>query len=202
MRPGLVLVVWILLAFLVSLLGLLAIPVDLAFSVRRHEGRQTSRGTLRWLFGLVRLRLGKPKVRTRPEPECPKVRRRHPKLGGVRRVKAMLRIEGFGWQLLRLAQDLLRRIRIRDLSLKIRLGLDDPADTGRLWAVVGPLAGILTLPSVARVTLEPEFTSEALELDGRGRIRIIPLQLLFLMLVFALSPNTLRALRTTRAEAR
>jgi hypothetical protein len=104
--------------------------------------------------------------------------------------------------LLRLGRDLLRRIYIRDLSMEVRLGLDDPADTGRLWAVVGPLAAILTLPPLTRVAIEPEFTSEALEVDGKGCIRIIPIQLLFVMLVFVLSPSTLRALRTMRAEAR
>jgi hypothetical protein len=198
----LVLVVWILLAFLASLLALLTVPVDLAFSVQRHDGRQEGSGTLGWLFGLVRLRLGKPKVRAQAKPECPKIKRRHRKRGGARHIMAMLRIEGFGWRLLRLAQDLLRRIHIRDLSLEVRLGLDDPADTGRLWAVVGPLSAILTLPPVTRVAIEPEFTSEVLEVDGKGRIRIIPIQLLFVILVFVLSPSTLRALYTMGVEAR
>jgi hypothetical protein len=78
-----VLVVWILLAFLASLLALLAVPVDLAFSVKRHEGRQEGSGTIGWLFGLVRLHLGKPKVRAHAKQERPKVRRRHPKRGGA-----------------------------------------------------------------------------------------------------------------------
>lgn len=196
------LVVWLLLAFMVSLLTLLAVPVDLAFSVQRHEGRQEVNGTLGWLFGLVRLRLGKPKARARAKSKRPKPGRRHRKRGGARRAMAMLRAEGFGRRLLRLAQDLLRRVHIRDLSLDVRLGLDDPADTGRLWAVIGPFAAILTLPPVARIAIEPEFTAEALDVDGKGSIRIIPIELLFVMLVFVLSPTTLRALYAMRAEAR
>lgn len=195
------LVIWILLALLVGLLVLLAIPVDLAFSVQRREGRQESRGTLGWLFGLVRLRLGKPKVRAQAKPARPKIKRRQRKRGGARRVMAMLRIEGFGWCLLRLARDLFRRIHIRELSLEVRLGLDDPADTGRLWAVVGPLAAMLVLPPVTRVAIEPEFTTETLEVDSKGHIRIIPLQLLFVIFVFLLSPTTLRALYTMVVEA-
>jgi len=198
-----VLVVWILFALLASLLLLLAIPVDLAFSVQRQEGRQEGRGTLGWLFGLVRLPLGKPKMRAQAKPARLKIKRRHRKRGGgARRIMAMFRIEGFGWRLLRLARDLLRRIHIRELSLEIRLGLDDPADTGRLWSVVGPLAAMLALPSVTRVAIEPEFSTEALEVDGKGHIRIIPVQLLLVILLFVLSPTTLRALYSMGEKAR
>jgi hypothetical protein len=197
-----VLVVWILLALLASLLMLLAIPVDLAFCVQRHEGRQEGRGTLGWLFGLVQLRLGKSKVRAESKPARPKVKRHKRKRGGARRMMAMLRSEGFGWRLLRLARDLLQRIHIHELSLKVRLGLDDPADTGRLWAVIGPLAAMLTLPPVTRVAIEPEFATEAIEVDGKGHIRIIPIQLLFVILLFVLSPKTLRAMYSLGVKAR
>jgi hypothetical protein len=197
-----VLVVWILFALLASLLLLLAIPVDLAFSVQRCEGRQESRGTLGWLFGLVRVPLGKSKVRAETKLARPKVKRRKRKHGGARRMMVILRIEGFGWRVLRLARDLFQRIHIRELSLKMRLGLDDPADTGRLWAVVGPLAAMLVLPPVTRVVIEPEFSTEVLEVDGKGHIRIIPVQLLLVILLFVISPTTLRALYSMGVKAR
>lgn len=198
------LVVWILLALLAGLLALLAVPLELAFSVRRHGGRREGRGSLRWLFGLVRVRLGGPGERVRAGPGRPAARRpraRRPRRGGggARRMLALVQVEGFGSRLLRLARDLFRRIRIQELSLRIRLGLDDPADTGRLWAVVGPLA---MLPGLRRVAIEPEFAAETCELDGRGRIRIVPLRLLSVLLRFALSPVTLRAVYATRAAAR
>ena len=192
------LVAWVLIAFL----ALLAVPVDLAFSVQRQDGRQERGGTLAWLFGLVRLRLGKPKVRPRAKPDHARVEGRRRERGGARRIIAMLRSEGFAWRLLRLVRDLLRRIDIRDLRMDVRVGLDDPADTGRLWAIVGPFAAMLTLPPVARVAIEPEFTAETLEIDGKGRIRVVPIQLLFVLLVFVLSPSTLRALRATRPGSR
>lgn len=195
------LVVWTLLVLLAGLLIVLAIPVELAFSVQRYEGRQKSRGTLGWFFGLVRLNLGEPKVRVKAKSKRHETKRRHGRRSGAHRLSAILRIEGFGWRLLRLGRDVLERIHIQELSLRIRLGLEDPADTGRLWAIVGPLAAILTLPPVARVTIQPEFTTEALELDGKGRIRIIPINLLFVVLVFLLSPMTLRALYSMGRKA-
>lgn len=193
------LVVWILLALLAGLLALLAVPLELAFSVRRHGGRREGRGSLRWLFGLVRVRLGGPGERVRAGPGRPASRRPRRGGGGARRMLALVQVEGFGSRLLRLARDLFRRIRIQELSLRVRLGLDDPADTGRLWAVVGPLAA---LPGLRRVAIEPEFAAETFELDGRGRIRIVPLRLLSVLLRFALSPVTLRAVYAARAAAR
>jgi hypothetical protein len=191
-----VLVIWILIALLAGLLIVLAIPVELAFSVQRREGKQRVRGTFGWLFGLVRLPLGKTKARAESRPVHRKAKKSKPRRGGASRVWTVVRNEGFGWRVLRLVRDLLRRVHIFDLSLKVRLGLDDPADTGRLWAVVGPVAALLTLPPVARFAIEPEFNTETLEVDGKGHIRIIPIQLLFVILVFLLSPITLRAMYT------
>lgn len=195
------LAVWILIAVLASLLLLLAVPVDLAFSVQCREGRREGSGTLRWLFGLVRLDLGGPGVQAGARSESPKLARRRRKRAGARRVVAALRRKGFGRRVLKLARDLLRRVWIRYLDMDIRLGLDDPADTGRLWAVVGPLVAMLPLPPEASLAIEPEFAAEIFELDGEGRIRIIPLQVLLVLLVFFLSPGTLRVLYTMRAGA-
>jgi len=195
-----VLVVWVVVALLASLLALLAVPVDVDFVVQRQAGKQQGGVTLVWLFGLVRLRPGKPKTRARARPARRKVGWRRTRRG-TRRLIALLRVEGFGWRLLRLAQELLRRIHVRELDMQVRLGLDDPADTGRLWAVVGPLAAMLASLSNTRVAVEPAFTAEALDIDGKGGIRIIPVQLLWVLLVFALSPDTRRALHTARAAA-
>lgn len=195
------LVVWILLAFLAGVFALLAVPVDLAFEVHRHPGRNEGTGSLGWLFGLVRLRFGERKGRTRSAPKRAKARQRR-KRGGARRMMAILRVEGFAVRLLRLARDLLRHVRIHYLSMAVRLGLDDPADTGRLWAALGPVAALVAMLPVARITIEPDFASETFEVDGEGRLRLVPIQLLFIVLVFLLSPRTLRVLRALRAEAR
>ena len=187
-------VVGILVGALVSLLVLLAIPVELTFAVRRHAGRGEGGGTLRWLFGLLRLRLESPGGWGRAKLK-PRERRghRHP-IGRTRWVTAALRVEGFRWRLMRLVRDLLRHVRVSHLSLEARLGLGDPADTGRLWAVVGPLAALLARPPVTYIAVEPEFFDETFEFEGEGRIRIVPLQLLFVALRFVLSPSSLRVL--------
>ena len=54
----------------------------------------------------------------------------------------------------------------------------------------------------SRVVIEPEFSTEVLEVDGKGHIRIIPVQLLLVILLFVISPTTLRALYSMGVKAR
>lgn len=178
-----------------------AVPVEVVIRLERHDGRGEAGGTVFWLFGLARIPLGEGGRRARAARKRTKVRRRRGKRHAARRFAAVLATEGFQTRLLGLAHDLLRRFHIRELSLRVRLGLDDPADTGRLWALVGPLAGTLALLPVARIAVEPQFASAAFDLDMRSRVRVIPLRLLFAVLAFALSPGTVRALRAVRTAA-
>ncbi len=88
----------------------------------------------------------------------------------------------------RFVADLWRAIRKQDVNLRIRLGLGDPADTGRLWAVVGPVAGLLANVEEASVEIEPDFMDAVFELESSGEIRLIPLQILYLVVALLLSP--------------
>lgn len=195
-------VVWSLLTLLIGVLALATIPVEVACRVEVRQGQRDARGTLYWLLGLVQLPLGKRKAQGRAVQERRKrARRRHAKRTGVRRMIAALRVEGFSWRLLRLIQDLLRRIEIRELNVEAYLGLDDPADTGKLWAVIGPVAAIMFSPT-AHIALAPQFTTRVFALDGRARIRVIPIRLLSVILVFILTPCTLRALHAMKGAAR
>lgn len=196
------LLVWILVGSVAGVLMLAAVPVEVAFRLESHDGRGEAGGTVRWLFGMARVRLGKGKRRARAARRRFTDRSQQGSGHAAGRLVAVLGTEGFPSRLLRLAHDLLRRIRIRELSLRVRLGLDDPADTGRLWALLGPLAGILAMLPVAHIAVEPQFTSSAFDIDMRSRIRLVPLRLLLTVLIFALSPGTLRALRAARAAAR
>lgn len=172
-----------------------AVPVELAFRVEHHDGKGKAGGTVFWLFGIARVRLGKGKSGDHTVRKRVKARRRRRKPGTAGRLVAVFERQGFLSRLLRLALDVLRRIQILELSLRIRMGLDDPADTGRLWAVLGPLSGMLAMLPVAHIAVEPRFDSAEFDIDLRSRIRVIPLRLLFTVLVFALSPATLRAVR-------
>ena len=178
---------------------LLAVPVEVEF---RLEGVEPFTGhvELRWLFGLVRFRVpasrGGPRTEARgkaaPARERPRRRGRH------RNVLAALRQAEFRRRVYRLARDVVRTAHLHRLRLFMRIGLGDPADTGRLWAFLGPLSA-LPLRN-AELRLEPEFVDPVLELEADGRLLLVPLRFLILAVAFALSPPTIRAWSTLRGS--
>jgi hypothetical protein len=181
-------------AFSGCLLILLSIPLDITFSIQRYDSFQ-GRIFIGLMFGIIRLPLprrakkGISARRTRKKKEMLKRG-----LKNIGRVLAMLKSQGFWQRLLRFLKDLYRAMRIHMLSLSVRLGLDDPADTGQLWAFIGPAASFLAGSRIAEINIEPEFTSATFSIDAHGVIRLIPLRFLFIITTFLLSPATLRAL--------
>jgi hypothetical protein len=97
---------------------------------------------------------------------------------------------------------MIKTIHIAGFYIRLRLGLDDPADTGRLWAFLGPLAVFVSNLSNATVQLQPDFQTEIVYLDSRGRIRIVPLQVIVTVFAFLFSPITVSALWTAFASSR
>ena len=191
---------WVLLGLVV----LLAVPVDVAFRLERIEALD---GQLmaRWMFGLVKIRVTVPRIRSQPaEPAARPERAEKPaqQRKARRRTAAVLhtmRQPAFRRRAFRFVGDLMRAAHITRLRLRVRLGLGDPADTGLLWGIVGPLNAMAQGLRTADVRLEPEFVDPVLELQAQGRLLIFPLQILALAISFALSPSSIRAWRTLRS---
>ncbi len=104
----------------------------------------------------------------------------------------VLRTRGLPRHLLRLLREVLGTMRIEDVSARLRVGLDDPADTGILFSVLGPALGAFILPRSSSVSIEP---SPARQLEGhaRGTIRLRPIRLAPPLVRFAFSRPALRA---------
>ncbi len=191
-------------AVVAALLALLAVPVDVAF---RAEGIEPLRGqvVIRWLFGAVVLsvtvpRAGKASEATQGAKTAVKARAKLRKRRGRGNVFAVLRQADFRRRLWRFLSDLVAAARFRELRLRLRLGLGDPADTGRLWALLGPFAAAAQNLRNSDVRIEPEFIDAALELHAAGRLRLIPLQYVALAIGFVLSPVSVRAWRTLASD--
>lgn len=186
-----------------GLLGLvflvLAVPVDVEF---RLEGIEPFTGHLgvRWLFGLVRYRVPVPRAGPRPEakPKAAEVRARPEGRRRHRNVLAALKETAFRQRVYRLAGDLIRAVHPHRLRLLMRIGLGDPADTGRLWAVVGPLSAVPLRNAELRI--QPDFLDPVLEVEADGRLLLVPLSILILAIAFALSPPTIRAWSALRGS--
>jgi len=193
-------------AALSGLVLLLAVPVEVAFRGRGVEPLE-GRVTIRWLFGLVRFRVPVPGVAKpkRPdpgaEPETEEAREKPKKRGGRTRALSVLGQAAFRRRLCRLVRDLVRAAHPSQLGLHVRLGLGDPADTGRLWGFVGPLVAAAGSARDVELRIEPEFEGLVCEFEAHGRLLLVPVQFLFLAVVFALSPTSIRAWRTLRGHA-
>ena len=187
------------LALLLALVvALLAVPLTVAFQLHRIE---ETRGVVRfrWLFGLVRFQLRIPRpgragprdaAAWRKKERTPRRRKQKTCAGGL---LSLARRAAFRRRIYRFVRDILRATHARDLVLHLRIGLGDPADTGRLWAVIGPLAGMARSLRAATVRVEPEFMDPVFEVESHGRFRLVPIQFIAIAAAFMLSPIMLRA---------
>lgn len=188
---------------LLALVVLLAIPVSIAYQLNWQQNLQ-GEARLQWLFGLIRVVVMPPRasqsvpedstVAVSTEPEAKPTRKNFYPL-------AALRQRDFRQRILRFARDLWRAFRKQDLCLRIRAGLGDPAETGQLWALLGPLSGLLANIGDASIELEPEFIDAVFELDSSGKISVIPLQLVYLVLGLLCSPSFWRGVKRMRQPA-
>jgi len=187
-------VVAILASLAVLIILVLCVPVEVTLNMDVY-GRPKFRLRLVWLFGLVSKELSKGK--RKPE-EKRRVIEGKPKLS-ARRARAMfdlLRTRGLLSQLKQLLRNVLRRVKIRELGADFRVGFDNPADTGLLFALIGP-ATLFLSPSVLHgIRVQPSFEAEAI-LEGHlyGTVRARPIQLVTPFLRFAFSLATIRAVK-------
>lgn len=181
---------------LLLLIVLLAIPLALQFEVSWRENFQEDI-RLEWAFGLVRVRIPSDQEERRQEVDHAKdSTHKHGEFLAVFRQKAFRR------RIFRFVGELWHALHKKDLSLRVRVGLGDPAETGQLWAVVGPVAGVLASVQEASIAIEPEFFDTVFELDTSGSIRIIPLQIIYLIVALLLSPPVWHGLRQLQAAGR
>lgn len=193
---------WLLLIVLLPV-GLLAIPVTLRF--RFHwPHRSQNHVRVRWFFGAVRLNVpaaGGPAARPDTSTSGRPSRRKKRGSGKSLNAWSLVRNGEFRRRIIRLLADAWRALQKKDLRLSVRIGLDDPADTGQLWAFVGPSQGLLAGISGSRIDIQPDFADEIFELYSQGTVRLVPLRLVYLITAAVFSPTVWRGLARARAEA-
>ena len=182
---------------------MLAIPVNLVFTLKR-DGAWQGRIVIYWLFGLTRttIRPGRKRRERRLK------RRRSLKKSLVpagrqlvkrrRDVYSMLRSEGFVRQLIYLLRDLLRLLKPRRFRLQCHMGLDDPADTGRMMGMLAPLQAFIRKISFGQnsnidIRVIPHFSGPRFKGHCCASVQFVPLRLIGLFLSFLFSPPVIRA---------
>ena len=180
---------------LALLIALLAIPLSMSFSFTRHRSIQAS-AQFHWLFGLVKFQAHFPDETPsiKQEKTTPKKKPKpHRDMNNKRDIIILLKQSTFRQHIIKFIKNLMRASHARDLYLLLRIGLGDPADTGILWAVIGPLCGMMKNLKSAKIEIEPEFIDSVLEIESRGHLHLVPLQFIALTIGFMFSPTTLRA---------
>lgn len=183
-------------------IALLALRVTLHVAVERRELLRV-RGEARLFGGFVRLRFGEAKPshpsRPRPEPDGSPQRARRRRAFSP----ALLLDADFGAlrrPLGRFFTRLRTAVRLRQFAGSFRVGLDDPADTGRLWAVLGP-AVIVAARVLPNLRVDMDFERPRVDFEGYAHVVFVPLELVFIVLALVLSPPVLRAAWLMRSAA-
>ncbi|MCJ7655993.1 MAG: DUF2953 domain-containing protein [Dehalococcoidia bacterium] len=181
------------LAVLITLL--LCVPLDLVFRTN-IDGKPRFGMRLIWLFGLVSHEVRRRKKK--PEEERAIEHKQKPKdwIWRIRVTFEVLRTKGLLRQFVSLVKRIRRHIKIKELVANFNVGLDNPADTGLLFAFIAPANLLLSYFSPHQIRIEPSFTGEA-TLEGHlyGAVRVRPIQLAAPLMGFAFSSPTLRAVK-------
>ena len=180
----------------VLIILVLFVPLDMSFHLEAY-GKQKFSMRLLWLFGLVSEELGKEK--RKPE-EKERVTEGKPKRT-KRRIKArtiiqIIKTKGLLRRLGSLLRDIINRLRIKELRADLKVGLDDPADTGLLFAAIGSATSLINSYWHHQIKVEPSFEDEVV-FEGNlcGTIRLQPIQLVPPFIRFIFSLSTIRVLK-------
>ena len=176
------------------MLGALCAPLDvsLSFDTTRSVKHSLS---VTWLFGF--LRVHQSKVGKKPaKPQGKKEK----KAEGVckrdlRLALQILRVKGMGRAIARLAHRFFLRLKILDLRGELIIGLDDPADTGILVAMLMPACIMLNTLSRKFFMVRPSFAGAVLDGNGEAVVRLFPIWFCLSVARFILSMPAFTALK-------
>jgi hypothetical protein len=184
-------------AILVSLAALitllLCVPLYLVFQTK-IDGKPKFSMRLIWLFGLVSHELRRGEKRPAEEETTEHKQKQRDWTWRIRVASEVLRTKGLLRQCVSLAKRIRRHINIKELVANFNVGLDNPADTGLLFAFIAPVNLLLRYFSPHRISIEPSFAGETI-IEGHlyGSVRVRPIQLALPLMGFAFSLSTLRA---------
>ena len=183
-------VIWLAVA-LASLIAILSIPFEIHSHIEVYE-KPKFRIRLTWLFGLLKKDIrAKKKPAKKKEKEKPGEGRKW--LWAAFRI---IRTKGMLKELRRLVKRILNSLKIRELRVNFKVGLDDPADTAFLVGII----------NFSRVFWKPSFPHEIdIQADYEGQVflegythltvRVLPIQIVVSLLRFLFSWSSIKAMR-------
>ena len=171
---------------------LLILPIEVEFNYNNlNADEKTVR--LRALFGLLSKTVyPSDKSESHKRKEKAEVKKEKKSGSGPSKIISVLRNGKFLRKTVHTFKKLLFSIKPELKHFHIKLGLNDPADTGIIWGLIGPLSGVLYGFSEKEVVIEPDFLDQSLGLNAEGSISIVPLEILLILLCYLLSPTVIK----------
>jgi len=170
------------------ILIVLYIPLEMVLNTDVY-GKPKFRLRFSWLFGLVSREIIPRKEKPAEKEKAVKVRKKR----GWRNARIIFRIirtKGVPKKLIELLKDVFSCFKFRDMVADFKVGLGDPADTGLLFAIIGPATAFLGSSQLHRIRFEPSFSDDAvLQGYSHGTVRLRPIRLVppFLKFIFSLT---------------
>jgi hypothetical protein len=165
---------------------LLWVPLDFILNAEVYE-RPKFQLKFSWLFGLISREI--PGQKRKPARGREKRRR-----SSIATVFKVLGTRGLPGRIKTLVKEVLSCFRFRDIVADFQVGLGDPADTGLLFAVLGPASVFLGSSHSHQINIQPSFGDDVVfEGYSRGRVRLRPVRLVPPVTKFVFSLPAARA---------
>jgi len=186
-----VIVVLVGLAALITLF--LCIPLDLVFRANTEEKPKFNLRLL-WFFGLFTTELRQPRKKREQKRVIESESKPTEWLQRLRITYEILQTKGLFKQLRNFIKRIIRQIKVRELAANLKIGLDNPADTGLLFAFIAPLNLAINYFLPNPIKIGPLFTGESF-ITGYlyGAVRLWPIQLAASLIGLAFSLPAWRA---------
>ena len=190
---------WVI-ATLAGLVGfiilVLCVPLDATLSIDTAE-KPRFRLRTAWFFGLISKELHREKKEPEEKKKVTKEKRKKKRKFEFRTTLKVLQAKGLLKQVKNLVKGVLGQLKIKELVVNIKLGLENPADTGFVFALIGSATSFLNLPAKYQLRVQPSFSDEAI-FNGylHGVVRLQPIQLAVPFLKFVFSLAVLRVVKT------
>jgi hypothetical protein len=192
-------IITILIILAIVIIGILATPLKLKFSLNKSEKKISISYLLLSVLLDIDSRSGRILLARLPIRQFSLERSKAIKTEKKREVEPAKRAKASGywlrqlkssWKMLKIAGALLRKFRTRDLVITISGGLD-PYLTGNLFGFYMALRGMA--PGVmSHVDFRPDFSAESLQFEGKGVIYIRTYYLLYTAIRLAIEIIRLR----------
>ena len=169
---------------------LLIIPVEFIFNYKNFES-PVKKVYLSWFFGILSFEIypKKPSSNEKKEVKTRSEKKKGMSFSKIRKILGNGKFTGKTYNTIR---RLLSSVKPDLKKLYLKIGLEDPADTGMLWGLIGPLSGVLYGFTHKDLLIEPDFLDPAFNVETEGKFTIIPLEILLIALGYILSPVVIK----------